>query len=1746
MKNCKAIITALLIGACPAVWADSFNTGTNYLGNMTNVTQALIAFSNAVTSAPSDQANVYLALTRVLALPVETTGSNFLNRLQFKRSTNVFDLKLKPTKNSSGGLVVAGNLDADEFTAEIRNDIIPALGASETNLAQITDTTFSLFMPGSVTHFSDVTIDYGDVQMLRALVSTATVFGYTLHTWNLNAQFEAVSNIVAADKSIEAVLSANPGLLVLTNASDLALARSAFTNAVSCYTNASQFIRNRPAGGRFLFNLDMTNANDVNAEKNFRIFIADLESSLGSPFGGTPGALAGAIPGAKFYGAISSFTNHTVSLSNFFAGNFNLRTSLPTLTTNGITFIWDSFTNTTLGGVITGWTVTNLDQAFLKVFHAQAQLSLPGVTCQVVSTVGKNSNLGSLNGVVRGTDGNFYGTTQYGGDNGYGVFFRATPNGGFTPLYSFGQEGPNFNGDELDGMWPSSVVLGGDGNFYGTTQSGGTNDSGTIFKITTSATGATLKTVYPFGDQDDGSISGGNPLMLAKNSSTFYGTTLYGGDNGEGVIFSFTPPSGFGATEGTFTTLASFPSTPQSNPMSYGAGAGALVEGTDGYFYGATQFGGDNGAGSLFQFVPNGTSGVINTGYSFPQMTDAYGNPLTLGINTPVQSASGIFFATTQFGGNIYNSSSGEGDGTLFCIDTNGNFTNLFSFDENGFDGYNPIGALVQGGDGAFYGITSAGGANNDGTIFKYMLGGSPGFVVWFDKGLGEQNGNNGGYNNNTINAGLINVAGEFYGTAPNGGVNGNGTLFNVNGSGLSGNYPPSISTPPASTIAGLGSGAMLTVSAGGSGTLNYQWRKNGSTLNNSGTHITGATSADLTLSGLLLADAGSYAVVVKNSYGSITSAVAVLTVVPPPTLYSQPATPLIVAQGQKLSLSVGASNSVAGGGALTYQWWGHGVSLTDGLGASGETISGSATSNLVINPAFGADSGSYYVVVSNAYAGTNSRVSLATVGVAPHSLVASPPAPTNLVAGSVTFTVASNGTLPLSFHWFKNGTIPLSNGGQVTGATSGSLTLSALTLANSGSYSVVVTNTFGRTTSTVAVLTVVQGPKIITAPPSSLALLQGQELSLKVTASGGNLIYFWRTNYVINNVTNNVDLINGGFVSGAGASNLVINPASITNSGSYTVVVSNSIGAATSGVCVVTVKADTFKPTVAITSPSAGARSNAPVIFHGTASESTSSGGVLITNVNYWITNLNGSPLKTGTALLTAGTGTSTLSNWTASVSPSPGSNVFAVQSHDFSGNTSAVVTVKFFLKSPAQLTVITNTGSGNGRVNGISFISGDTVPANGALLNIGESYAITTMAGTNSYFNGWTGTAGVTNGQTLTFIMENGTTLTANFITNIFVGMAGNYNGLFSSEALGVATAETAGMIGNLGLTSQGGYSGKLYLGGTSYSLASPPSFDHQGNATNVFNTPEGKVTVKMTVNANSSPRTITGFVIGTNNILLSGGTVHPGWQSELSLVASLAKSSNFTRNYTMLIPPPAPATGIVTPPGYGYALLTNDPADANVTLTGMLADGTTLLQPAVPIGEDDTIAVFPPFTGSPLEFLWGKLTLSPSPAAAIPSGNLTWIRKASTSSGMFKAGFTNNSFAVDGSLWSNSVPLDIVVPSGSQFIVTGAGVNTTNVTLVAGTTNFLLNTNIGGSRSVSVNTNTGKFTFVFTTNGVPVTGYGALLQNPYYLGTTNNIGAGFFTMPSTGSNPTNAGSIMLWPPVAPVVPFVAPVGP
>jgi len=1824
----------------PGTLAQQYTNGINSL-TRTNISQALASFLVAASPANPD-ANVYLALTRLLALPNQPAGSNFLNRLGFSAAgRNDYNWTAKPKTNSNGKLVVSANLDADEFTAELRNDVVPALLAAETNLAQITDTNFGMFLPGSVTHFADVTIDYGDVQMMRAILDAAAFFGYTLHSWNLDAQFGAVSNLLASGKSltVQTVMSDYPNLLKVANAGDQILAGGVFTNAINRYFAASQFIRSRRAGVR-LFNLV---TNDFADEQNFRLFLSDLESSMSAPFGG-PGANSGAIPGAAFYNAISDFTNHTISMANFFNGKFNLRSLLPAITNNG--FIWDSFPDTTLGGLITGLTETNLGKVFLK--HFKAQLNLPGVTFTVLRSPTNDDLQGTLNGVELGADGYLYGTTAFGGAADSGVFFKATLSGGFTVLYSFGTVTDD-NGDPVDGGSPSSVVQGNDKNFYGTTSYGGSNGLGTIFKITPNGS---LTTIYNFGSSNNDGEDGGNPLILGKDGN-FYGITS------SGLLFQCT-------TTGQFNGLSYAP-----DPQGLGLiGAGTLIQGTDGNFYGTTQFSGDYQAGSIFQYIPDPNGGQFDNLYSFSPAYDQFGDSMPAGANALVQGSDGTLYCTTQFGGD-------NGGGAIFSVTTDGVINQLYSFDQNQFDGFSPIGAMVQGTNGAFYGITASGGGSGDGTIFKFTPGGATDFLVWFGKGLGKQESEqyacNGMFCSSSIFVGLTKGAGRFYGTAPNGGQNGNGTVFS-----LLANDAASIVTSPASTNKLQGSTVTLTVSADGAKPLTYKWGRVGGAMP---AHVTGANSASLTFSNLTLADAGSYYAVAINNYGSSTSDVAVLTVTTPPTITNQPPALVSIAQGAALSLTVGAG----GTGPFTYQWLANKLSLADG-----GNVSGSATSNLVLYPAYATNSGSYSVIVANPYGSVTSKVSAVTVGAGP-VILASPASTTNLTGSNVVLTVSAGGTAPLHYQWRKNGMAAANN---VAGATTNSLKLANLALTNAGSYVVVITNAYGGATSAVAVLTVVTPPAITNLPPALVSIAQDQKLSLTVGAGGtGPLTYQWRTNSVnladgdnisgataanlvinpayasnsgsysvivanpyasvtsrvsavtvgvgpsvvvspastnglvhsnvtltvsadgtaplhyqwrkngmaaANNVAgattnslklanlaltnagsyvvvitnayggatsavavltvvappaiaiqpktpvsipqgaalsltvgvggtaplayqwlaNGVNLADAGYLSGSAASNLVINPASTTNSGSYSVVITNAYGAVTSKVSAVTVTVDKGAPGVTITSPTNGARSNAPVVFSGKAWETN----VLVTNVNYWITNMNGPALVLGPlpAALTAGPGS--ISNWTATVWPPAGSNIFAVQSQDFSGNTSQVVSVKFFLKSPVALTVLTNTGTGGGNVVASSLLSGETVSAANPMLNVGEAYAITATPDAHSLFDGWTGTAGATNGLTLGFIMQSNTLLTANFVTNIFLGMAGTYNGLFSSDTLGV-TAETAGWIGNLTVNSQGIYSGKVFLGSSSGgSIAG--TFTPAGYATNnVTNALDGKVTVQMVVNAGSAPRTITASVSGTNAVPV------PGWTSGGTLVASLTNSSLDAGRYTLLIPPAQQQflAANPTPPGYGYALLTNNAGTAavlpSIALGGQLADGTPFSQNAQ-ISEDNWIPVYAsPYSASAPGLLFGWLNLSNTLAPA-PSGYLTWIKKASAS-GLFKAGFTNTSLAVMGSPWSNAAPLNNVILPGSLLTLSGGGLTgNLNFNVSVSKTN-LVTTPATANYSGSINTNTGQLT-VTVTNGtgpgkVILTGRGAVLQD-------SQLGGGFFLVPS----PTNAGAILLQPPL------------
>jgi uncharacterized repeat protein (TIGR03803 family) len=213
-------------------------------------------------------------------------------------------------------------------------------------------------------------------------------------------------------------------------------------------------------------------------------------------------------------------------------------------------------------------------------------------------------------GVVQGTDGNFYGTTMEGGAHGYGTVFKMNPNGTLTTLYNFCSQT-----NCADGAAPylGGLVQGTDGNFYGTTQLGGANNNsiclynvgcGTVFKITSAGTMTTLHNFCSETNCTDGyfPVVG---LMRAVDGDS-YGTALEGGltSSGDGTVFRITPA-------GTLTTLHDF--CTQGNCVDGATPYGALVQATDRNIYGTTAYGG-SGNGTIFQIT---TTGTLTTLHSF-------------------------------------------------------------------------------------------------------------------------------------------------------------------------------------------------------------------------------------------------------------------------------------------------------------------------------------------------------------------------------------------------------------------------------------------------------------------------------------------------------------------------------------------------------------------------------------------------------------------------------------------------------------------------------------------------------------------------------------------------------------------------------------------------------------------------------------------------------------------------------------------------------------------------------------------------------------------------------------------------------------------------------------------------------------------------------------------------------------------------------------------------------------------------
>jgi uncharacterized repeat protein (TIGR03803 family) len=307
-----------------------------------------------------------------------------------------------------------------------------------------------------------------------------------------------------------------------------------------------------------------------------------------------------------------------------------------------------------------------------------------GGTLQALHSFATGDGFPPYAGLVQATNGNFYGTTSQGGANSDGTVFKITANGTFTVLHSF---------DNTDGASAQSALVQGiNGKFYGTTQSGGANSYGTVFSIT--ATG-TLTTLHSFDQTDGYNVTEG--LIQATNGK-FYGTTPAGGSNGYGTVYKMT-------TNGTLTTLHSFDSTND------GTGASGLIQGTNGNFYGTTNTGGANAKGTVFKITPGGT---LTTLYSFcSQLNCTDGAESYVGL---FQGTDGNFYGTTQYGGANNNSiCSNAGCGTIFKITPGGTLTTLYSFcaQLNCTDGFGPRAGLVQDTNGTFYGTTSGGGTSN-------------------------------------------------------------------------------------------------------------------------------------------------------------------------------------------------------------------------------------------------------------------------------------------------------------------------------------------------------------------------------------------------------------------------------------------------------------------------------------------------------------------------------------------------------------------------------------------------------------------------------------------------------------------------------------------------------------------------------------------------------------------------------------------------------------------------------------------------------------------------------------------------------------------------------------------------------------------------------------------------------------------------------------------------------------------------
>lgn len=262
-----------------------------------------------------------------------------------------------------------------------------------------------------------------------------------------------------------------------------------------------------------------------------------------------------------------------------------------------------------------------------------------------------------------------------------------------------------------------------------------------------------------------------------------------------------------------------------------------------------------------------------------------------------------------------------------------------------------------------------------------------------------------------------------------------------------------------------------------------------------------------------------------------------------PPSITGPPANQTVTA-GANVSFAVVATGTAP----LNYSWKFNGTAIT-----------GATSASLQLTNVQPANAGTYAVTVTNT-AGSQSASATLTVNPAATGPSITGP-PQNLTVtngGSASFSVTAGGTAPLSYQWLKDASA-------LSGATNSTYSIATVTTNSAGAYRVIVSNSVGSITSSVATLTVLLPPTIVT-PPQSLTVSNGLNASFSVVAAGSApLSYAWQ--------------FNGAPLAGATSSSLTITNAQAANQGDYVVVVGNAAGSATSPAAHLTVQTGSAGP---------------------------------------------------------------------------------------------------------------------------------------------------------------------------------------------------------------------------------------------------------------------------------------------------------------------------------------------------------------------------------------------------------------------------------------------------------------------------------------------------------------------------------------------------------------------------------------